>query len=562
MSEYVALYRKWRPSVFADVIGQEHITKVLCSEVSGGSVSHAYLFCGSRGTGKTTCAKILAKAVNCEHPQNGDPCGKCRTCLAFDKTYDVLEIDAASNNSVENIRDLCEKVGFMPIEMKKRVYIIDEVHMLSSGAFNALLKTLEEPPSHVMFILATTELNKIPATILSRCKRFDFHRISPEDMLPRLRYISDNEHIGITDDALRLIAFLATGAMRDALSMLELFVGQTDIDRDKAAAALGVVGNAPVLALLGAIAEGKADKALMALDTVYRASKDMGVLCSELAEMFRNLLIVKYASNSVSRLIEADPDVIVSLRNCEEYFTKERLLYSLEITEQTQNRLAYSGLSRRTLAELMIVRLCDVRLSTSSDALLSRIASLEAKLAGGTVTLAPEPSVQNAPQPEQSAPASAPLTDPGASPDDEIPLPDAPPEQEEYIELEYSPKPAAKVSNVSKAAKATAAPTKTEAAAVPEEKGVEMMAFAELLDAVKAQDAMLYSMLNGAYAEVFPDKLKIHISPIGYLMLAEDKDKTALIEQLASGILGMKVRVVYERTVTKATGTRPDLNEL
>ena len=300
----------------------------------------------------------------------------------------------------------------------------------------------------------------------------------------------------------------------------------------------------------------------MALDTVYRASKDMGVLCSELAEMFRNLLIVKYASNSVSRLIEADPDVIVSLRNCEEYFTKERLLYSLEITEQTQNRLAYSGLSRRTLAELMIVRLCDVRLSTSSDALLSRIASLEAKLAGGTVTLAPEPSVQNAPQPEQSAPASAPLTDPGASPDDEIPLPDAPPEQEEYIELEYSPKPAAKVSNVSKAAKATAAPTKTEAAAVPEEKGVEMMAFAELLDAVKAQDAMLYSMLNGAYAEVFPDKLKIHISPIGYLMLAEDKDKTALIEQLASGILGMKVRVVYERTVTKATGTRPDLNEL
>ncbi len=559
MAEYVALYRKWRPSVFADVIGQEHITKVLCSEVSGGSVSHAYLFCGSRGTGKTTCAKILAKAVNCENPQNGDPCGQCRTCLAFDKTYDVLEIDAASNNSVENIRDLCEKVGFMPIEMKKRVYIIDEVHMLSSGAFNALLKTLEEPPSHVMFILATTELNKIPATILSRCKRFDFHRISPEDMLPRLRYISESEQIGITDDALRLIAFLATGAMRDALSMLELFVGQTGIDRDKAAAALGVVGNAPVLALLGAIAESKTDKALMALDTVYRASKDMGVLCSELAEMFRNLLIVKYASNSVSKLIEADPDVIVSLRNCEEYFTKERLLYSLEITEQTQSRLAYSGLSRRTLAELMIVRLCDARLSTSSDALLSRVASLEAKLAGGTVMLAQTPSAQNAAQPEQNAPTSEVAVDTGAALDDEIPLPEAPPEQEEYAEPEYRSKPTAKAPQTPKA---PASLKKEEARAVPEEKGVEMMAFAELLDAVKAQDAMLYSMLNGAYAEVFPDKLKIHLSPIGYLMLAEDKEKTALIEQLATGLLGMKVRVVYERTVTKVAGTRPDLNEL
>ena len=189
MADYVALYRKWRPHVFADVIGQEHITKVLCSEVMHGSVSHAYLFCGSRGTGKTTCAKILAKAANCENPQNGDPCGVCRTCRAFDSSYDIIEMDAASNNGVDDIRDLREKVAFMPIEMKKRVYIIDEVHMLSNGAFNALLKTLEEPPSHIMFILATTELNKIPATILSRCKRFDFHRISPEDMLPRLRYI-------------------------------------------------------------------------------------------------------------------------------------------------------------------------------------------------------------------------------------------------------------------------------------------------------------------------------------------------------------------------------------
>lgn len=569
MSEYMALYRKWRPSVFADVVGQEHITKVLCSEVSGGSVSHAYLFCGSRGTGKTTCAKILAKAVNCENPQNGDPCGKCRTCLAFDQTYDVLEIDAASNNSVENIRDLCEKVGFMPIEMKKRVYIIDEVHMLSSGAFNALLKTLEEPPSHVMFILATTELNKIPATILSRCKRFDFHRISPEDMLPRLRFISDSEHIGITDDALRLIAFLATGAMRDALSMLELFVGQTDIDRDKAASALGVVGNAPVLALLSAIAENRTDKALTALDTVYRASKDMGVLCSELAEMFRDLLVVKYASASVSKLIEADPDVVATLRNCEEYFTKERLLYSLEITEQTQNKLARSGLSRRTLAELMIVKLCDAKLSTLPEALLSRMAALETRLAGqgtGAVTPAPtaempsatavavETNARKSVTTERKAPQ--PTADPNASPTDEIPLPDAPPEEmpEDAYDVPAAPPKAP--------SRPTAAPAPAPSIKKEEEQGVEMMAFAELLDAVKAQDRMLYSMLNGAYAEVFTDKLKIHIAPIGYLMLAEDKEKTALIENLASGILGMRVRVVYERTAAKSTGSRTDLSGL
>ncbi len=571
MSEYMALYRKWRPSVFADVVGQEHITKVLCGEVSGGSVSHAYLFCGSRGTGKTTCAKILAKAVNCENPQNGDPCGKCRTCLAFDQTYDVLEIDAASNNSVENIRDLCEKVGFMPIEMKKRVYIIDEVHMLSSGAFNALLKTLEEPPSHVMFILATTELNKIPATILSRCKRFDFHRISPEDMLPRLRFISDSEHIGITDDALRLIAFLATGAMRDALSMLELFVGQTDIDRDKAAAALGVVGNAPVLALLSAIAENRTDRALTALDTVYRASKDMGVLCSELAEMFRNLLVVKYASDSVSKLIEADPDVVATLRNCEEYFTKERLLYSLEITEQTQNKLARSGLSRRTLAELMIVKLCDAKLSTSPEAMLSRIAAMEARLVGqstvpvvsapteetpSTAALEVEQKAKNIPKEKEKA-----VIDSAASPADKIPLPEPPnePSEEAYD-----------VPNVSREAPSRSTPVRAAAPSVEkvekvekqEEQGVEMMAFAELLDAVKAQDRMLYSMLNGAYAEVFSDKLKIHIAPIGYLMLAEDKEKTALIENIASGLLGMRVRVVYERTAAQNTNTRTDLSGL
>ena len=550
MADYVALYRKWRPHVFADVIGQEHITKVLCSEVMHGSVSHAYLFCGSRGTGKTTCAKILAKAVNCENPQNGDPCGVCRTCRAFDSSYDIIEMDAASNNGVDDIRDLREKVAFMPIEMKKRVYIIDEVHMLSNGAFNALLKTLEEPPSHIMFILATTELNKIPATILSRCKRFDFHRISPEDMLPRLRYISDEESIGITDDALRLIAFLATGAMRDALSMLELFVGKTGIDREKASEALGVVGNAPILALLEAVAANDTARALSLLEELYTASKDMGVLCSELAEMFRHLLVVKYASDSVSKLVDAEPDVIAALRNCEDSFTKERLLYSLEITEQTQNKLARSGLSRRTLAELMLMRLCDARLSNSPEAVLARLSDMEAKLASG-IFAAPEAASK-----QTSAPA--PRADSAPVKNEEIPLPEAPPEAFDAFD---TPPAAAE----HQAPQKRVSPAKSDEPPVPsappqEEKGTEMLAFAELLEEIKAQDMVAYSMLSGAYAEQFPDKIKIYVNSMGYFMLTTDKAKNAMIESLASKLLGMPVRVEYGRTTGNAIEKPVDLS--
>ncbi|MBO4949836.1 MAG: DNA polymerase III subunit gamma/tau [Clostridia bacterium] len=349
MSEYVALYRKYRPSVFADVVGQDHITKVLRSEVMQDSVSHAYLFCGSRGTGKTTCAKILAKAVSCENPVDGDPCGVCEKCRAFDSSFDFVEMDAASHNGVENIRELQDKINFLPIEMKRRVYIIDEVHMLSTGAFNALLKTLEEPPSHIMFILATTESHKIPATILSRCKRFDFHRIGADDITKRLSFIAEKEGIGIDKDALKLISLLATGAMRDALSMLELFVGSTGVTREIAEKSLGVVGNEMVLRLIKQIADRDASGALETISDSYNASKDPSVLCSELGNMLRNLLIMKCASKSVSSLVDECADVIETLRNVEDKFTPERLLYCTEVVENTVSKLARSGLSRRTV---------------------------------------------------------------------------------------------------------------------------------------------------------------------------------------------------------------------
>ena len=560
MSEYIALYRKWRPSVFADVIGQEHITKVLRSEVEGHSVSHAYLFCGSRGTGKTTCAKILAKAVNCENPQGGDPCGKCPACLAFDDSYDIIEMDAASNNRVEDIRDLCEKVSFAPIEMKKRVYIIDEVHMLSTGAFNALLKTLEEPPAHVMFILATTELNKIPATILSRCKRFDFHRISPETMLPRLRMISDSENIGITDGALRLIAFLATGAMRDALSMLELFVGKKNIDRDTAAAALGVVGNG-----------------------------------SELAEMFRNLLIVKFAGNSVSRLLDADPDVISVLRDCEDNFSKDRLLYSLDITEQTQNKLARSGLSRRTVTEMMLIKLCDPKMNTSPEALAVRISELEEKLSSGNFSFSGASSDRNPGSSSQPAgqtgsdaakygsDTSQGIDDAAASvkeisdtlkraytqssasgnketisqSENEKSVPVSNGEDSDNVSENNS----GKVKGPAGSGAGDDASQKQNDA-VPE-KGAEMLAFGELLEKLKANNDMItYSMLSEAYAEIFGSTVRIYVNPMGFLLLSTDKEKNALVASIASKLLGMPVKVEFVQTSHRKKEERPDLSGL
>ncbi len=541
MSDYIALYRKWRPSVFADVVGQDHITKVLRGEIIAGSVSHAYLFCGSRGTGKTTCAKILSKAVNCESPVNGDPCGKCERCLAFDKSYDIVEMDAASNNSVDDIRSLCDKISFMPIEMKKRVYIVDEVHMLSDSAFNALLKTLEEPPAHAMFILATTELNEIPATILSRCKRFDFHRISPESMVPRLRYISDSENIGITDDALRLIAFLATGAMRDALSMLELFVGQTDVDREKASAALGIVGNAPVLELLRLISDKNTAEALIKLEELYNASKDLGVLCSELAEMFRNLLVVKYASDSVSKILDADPDVIAALRDCEDKFTKERLLYSLEICEQTQNKLAKSGLSRKTLSELMIIRLSDSKMSTSAEALLERISDIEAKLNSGSFTVSPATSTS------LKADVAAVVSD-------------------TVTHLDADTVPAVSENSVSSndnisSEELPVSDNNAKSTSAEAESCVEMMAFGELLDMIKPQSEIVYSMLANSYADICKgDILKIYVNPIGHLMLNDDAEKKAVIEAAASKLLGMAVKVVFVKTSElKKKDSKPDL---
>ena len=306
---YQVLYRKYRPKVFSDVYGQEHVTSTLINEIKENRISHAYLFTGSRGTGKTTCAKILAKAVNCEHNENGEPCNECEVCKGLDSgsIYDVVEIDAASNNGVDNIRDLREEANYTPTRGRYRVYIIDEVHMLSKGAFNALLKTLEEPPEHVVFILATTEVHMLPATILSRCQRFDFKRIQPETMALRLKEVAGFENMQLDDDAAILISRIADGGMRDALSILDQCAGRgSHIDSKLVSEVAGIAGREALYELSDAVCNQSSGDALNVISRLHQSSYDMERLCVEMINHFRNFLIVKTVKKSRELIICTD----------------------------------------------------------------------------------------------------------------------------------------------------------------------------------------------------------------------------------------------------------------
>ena len=308
---YQVLYRKYRPAVFSDVVGQEHITSTLSREIQTGKLSHAYLFTGSRGTGKTTCAKILSKAVNCLNPIDGNPCNECEICRGLDdgSILDVVEIDAASNNGVDNIRDIRDEINFTPANCKYRVYIIDEVHMLSIGAFNALLKTLEEPPAHVKFILATTEVHKLPVTVISRCQRFDFKRVSPEAMNQRMKFICDKEDLTADDDALTLISRISDGGMRDALSLLDQCSGHDKhITAELVCSVAGMTGKDHLFALADAVCAGDCPKALGLISELHANSCDMERLCGDMINHFRNLMIVKTVKSSDGLIVCTDEE--------------------------------------------------------------------------------------------------------------------------------------------------------------------------------------------------------------------------------------------------------------
>ena len=403
-----ALYRKWRPRTFDDVCGQEHITSVLRYEIKENALSHAYLFCGSRGTGKTTCAKILAKAVNCLSPINGSPCCRCAACLSIENgsATDVLEMDAASNNGVEDIRDIRDEVNFSPSALRYRVYIVDEVHMLSTSAFNALLKTLEEPPAHVIFILATTELQKLPATIISRCQRFDFRRISLPTLTARISHIANAEGISLTPDAAERIARLAQGGMRDAISLLELCAGGGKaIDRETVDEMMGSAGREKMLALISAIATADYAKIFDIVDEAVAAARDLSVFWQDLIGVYRDLLVIKTTQNAARYLDLTDAET-AELGALAKQFSRERLLFQCRLVEDAMLAMQQANAIKRIVAEMTLVRLCAPRLDTSPEGLLARIERLEARVAiGATVPQLEEKEATKAREKVPLAPA-------------------------------------------------------------------------------------------------------------------------------------------------------------
>ena len=377
---YRVLYRKWRPKTFEDVTGQPQVTQTLKQELVAGRFAHAYLFTGSRGTGKTTCAKILAKAINCLNPIDGEPCGTCEICRGIDEgsVTDVVEIDAASNNGVDNIRMLREEAGFTPAMAKYRVYIIDEVHMLSIGAFNALLKTLEEPPAHVVFILATTEVHKMPATILSRCQRFEFKRISPDDSAQRLCYIAREEGADLDDEAALLIARLADGALRDALSILDQCIGVSNhVTTEVVCSTVGIVGREHLYQLVDAAASQNSAKALELIDQLYRGSKDMARLCEELSVYFRNMMLIKTMKDARA-FIPVSEEEFQSLTKQALSLSLTAILHGLDTIQDALEKI-YRGANARITFEMTMIQLCTPQLDTSAEALLRRINALERK---------------------------------------------------------------------------------------------------------------------------------------------------------------------------------------
>ena len=383
---YQALYRKWRPQTFDQVVGQQHITETLKNQVRTGRLSHAYLFIGTRGTGKTTCARILAKAVNCEHPVDGNPCGVCPACrgISDGSVLDVVELDAASNNGVDNVRALREEAVFTPASVRKRVYIIDEVHMLSASAFNALLKILEEPPEHLMFILATTELQKVPATILSRCQRHSFRRIDTPDIAEYLEYIAKQESFKLSHEAAELIARLADGGVRDALSLLDQCSASATIDLEAVYSAMGLAGNRRTAQLMSGILDHDTDKTLRDFNSMWMDGKDPATLLTELSGLLRDTLMTHVAPKGARSLISGGYDD-TTLGELSGRMTTEEIICAME-TVQKYTASMRESTSPKTTAELCLVSLCDNTMGESIAELRARISRLELQISSGSFT--------------------------------------------------------------------------------------------------------------------------------------------------------------------------------
>ena len=389
---YQALYRKFRPQEFDDVKGQDHIVTTLKNQIKADRIGHAYLFCGTRGTGKTTIAKIFAKAVNCEHPVDGSPCGECPTCraIAAGNSMNVIEIDAASNNGVDNIRQIREEVEYRPTEGKYKVYIIDEVHMLSIGAFNALLKTLEEPPAYVIFILATTEAHKIPITILSRCQRYDFRRISIDTITARLRELMDAEQVTVEDRALRYIAKAGDGSMRDALSLLDqciaFYLGQ-ELTYDKVLDTLGAVDTEIFSRLLRQILDKNITGAIQTVETLVIEGRELGQFVTDFTWYLRNLMLVQ-SSDDMEDVLDISSENLALLKEEASMVDADILMRYIRIFSELGSQIKYAS-QKRILIEIAVIKLCKPEMEKDYTSLVDRIDSLEKKLEKGVVMAAP-----------------------------------------------------------------------------------------------------------------------------------------------------------------------------
>ena len=422
---YVALYRKARPPVFDEVKGQDHVIKTLRNQVISDRLQHAYLFCGTRGTGKTSAAKILARAVNCENPQNGNPCNECASCraIAAGSAMNVIEIDAASNNGVDNIREIVEEVRYRPAQGKYKVYIIDEVHMLSTGAFNALLKTLEEPPSYVIFILATTEVAKIPITILSRCQRYDFHRIGADTITDRMRELTERENVKAEEKALRFIARAADGSMRDALSLLDrcfAFYAGEEITYEKALAALGAVDTDVYTELLSEIARGNAGRSIFIFEKMIENGREVGQFVNDFIWYLRNLLLIGTSENESEDVVDVSAEQREAMKEMAARVPQSTVMRYIRVLSELLNSLR-NATNRRVLTEVALVKLTKPQMERTSDAVLDRIRLLEEKLEdleanGITVQAAPS---QGSFEPENEEPEPDPdYVPPNAAPEE------------------------------------------------------------------------------------------------------------------------------------------------
>lgn len=414
---YTALYRKWRPRVFGDVKGQDHIVTTLQNQIRSERIGHAYLFCGTRGTGKTSVAKIFAKAVNCEHPEDGSPCGECPSCrqIQAGTSLNVVEIDAASNNGVENIREIRDQVQYPPTEGKYRVYIIDEVHMLSTGAFNALLKTLEEPPSYVIFILATTEVHKIPITVLSRCQRYDFRRITVDTIADRLKELTDAEGMAVEDRALRYVAKAGDGSMRDALSLLDqcaaFHYGET-LTYENVLDVLGAVDNRVFRELFGALRNGQTKDCILRLEEMVIQGRELSQFVADFIWFLRNLLILKTADEA-EELLDMSEDNLKQLREDAALADENVLMRYIRVFSEVLNQIRFAA-QKRVLVELAFIRLTKPEMEQSMDAVLERLEQLERQMEEG-IPAAPwpgnmagdgsQPALPQAVQPQAPAPS-------------------------------------------------------------------------------------------------------------------------------------------------------------